>query len=139
MAREFRTNWYGLCTKSLKEGKRPDRASIVERLKHWALRSRNRRLFTSAPRLVRADFGGGPAERRPRVLSADDGKYVLGQFSDGGNLVSNQKNCQVASAATFMRPRRTTMPPARRRIQIGWGGTQHFMDSRFNQQMKVPV
>jgi fructan beta-fructosidase len=94
----------------------------------------------------------GDAKKVKWVLSAADGRYMIGQF-DGTKFVKESGKHQVwygnfYAAQTFdsapLTP--TPLPPGARgrgeggrRVQIGWGNGITFPGMPFNQQMTVPV
>lgn len=108
-------------------------------LKDWTFRSRIRDYF-ECPDLFELPVDKGPATKW--VLSAADGKYVLGQF-DGGTFTPDP--AFVASGkqqlwfGNFYAAQSFSDAPDGRRIQIGWGQGIEFRGQPFNQQMTLPV
>ena len=117
------------------EGKRQIAFYSSKDLKHWAFQSRIDGFF-ECPDLFELPVEGRPGEAR-WVLSAADGKYVLGQF-DGRQFVPESEKLQVWRG-NFYAAQTYDNTPNGRRVQIGWGQGINFEGSRFNQQMTVPV
>jgi fructan beta-fructosidase len=103
-------------------------------LMKWTFQSRIVGFF-ECPDLYELSVEG--KQERKWVLSAADGKYLLGTF-DGKEFKSDGAKRQVwygnvYAAQTF------SNAPNGRRIQIGWGQNVNFRGMPFNQQMTVPV
>jgi sucrose-6-phosphate hydrolase SacC (GH32 family) len=103
-------------------------------LKKWEYQSRIAGFF-ECPDLYSLLVDGDPKQVR-WVLSAADGKYVLGQF-DGRQFVKDSGKHQVWYG-NFYAAQTYDSAPDGRRIQIGWGKDIIFPGMPFNQQMTVP-
>jgi fructan beta-fructosidase len=103
-------------------------------LKKWALESRIGGFF-ECPDLYALPVDGDPKNVR-WVLSAADGKYLLGQF-DGRQFTRESGKHQVWYG-NFYAAQTYDSAPDGRRIQIGWGNGITFPGMPFNQQMTVP-
>src|SRR5207253_774379 len=71
------------------------------------------------------------------VLSAADGKYLLGRF-DGTKFIPESGKQQLWYG-NFYAAQTFSDAPDGRRIQIGWGQGIAFPGMPFNQQMTIPV
>jgi fructan beta-fructosidase len=79
----------------------------------------------------------GDAKNVKWILSAADGKYLVGRF-DGMKFVKESGKHQVWYG-NFYAAQTYDNAPDGRRIQIGWGNGIAFPGMPFNQQMTVPV
>ncbi len=103
-------------------------------LKKWEFQSRIAG-FYECPDLFPLPVDGDP-KTRSWVLSAADGKYLLGQF-DGRKFVKESGKHQVWYGNYYAAQTFDSVPNGRR-IQIGWGSGIAFPGMPFNQQMTVP-
>jgi fructan beta-fructosidase len=103
-------------------------------LKTWSFQSRIGDFF-ECPDLFPLPIDGEPGQSR-WVLSAADGKYLLGQF-DGRRFLPESGKHQVWYG-NFYAAQTYDNAPEGRRIQIGWGNGMTFPGMPFNQQMTVP-
>jgi fructan beta-fructosidase len=103
-------------------------------LKGWSFESRIGDFF-ECPDLFPLRVEGEPTQTR-WVLSAADGKYLLGQF-DGRRFIPESGKHQVWYG-NFYAAQTYDSAPDGRRIQIGWGNGIAFPGMPFNQQMTVP-
>jgi fructan beta-fructosidase len=104
-------------------------------LKKWEFQSRIGGFF-ECPDLYSLPLDGD-AKNVKWVLSAADGKYLIGQF-DGTKFVKELGKHQVWYG-NFYAAQTYDNAPDGRRIQIGWGNGIAFPGMPFNQQMTVPV
>jgi fructan beta-fructosidase len=104
-------------------------------LKAWAYRSRVGGFF-ECPDLFELPIDGD-AKRTKWVLSAADGKYLLGTF-DGERFTADGGKHQLWHG-NFYAAQTFDNAPDSRRVQIGWGQGITFPGTPFNQQMTVPV
>ncbi|MGE5193280.1 MAG: glycoside hydrolase family 32 protein, partial [Deltaproteobacteria bacterium] len=117
------------------EGRRMIAFYSSKNLKSWDFQSRIDGFF-ECPDLFELPLDGKPRERR-WVLSAADGKYVLGQF-DGREFHPETEKLQLWHG-NFYAAQTYDNAPEGRRIQIGWGQGIEFPGMPFNQQMVIPV
>jgi fructan beta-fructosidase len=117
------------------QGKRQIAFYSSKDLKDWTYQSRIDGFF-ECPDLFELPVEGRPNQTR-WVLSAADGKYVLGQF-DGRQFLPETDKLQVWSG-NFYAAQTYDSAPGGRRVQIGWGQGITYEGSRFNQQMTIPV
>ncbi len=117
------------------EGKRQIAFYTSKDLKAWTYQSRIDGFF-ECPDLFELPIDGKPDQKR-WVLSAADGKYVLGQF-DGKRFEAETDKLQVWYG-NFYAAQAYSDAPNGRRVQIGWGNGIEFRGAPFNQQMTVPV
>jgi fructan beta-fructosidase len=103
-------------------------------LKHWEYQSKVGD-FYECPDLFSLPVDGDSKTHR-WVLSAADGKYLLGQF-DGRKFVKESGKHQVWYGNFYAAQTFDGLPHAGR-IQIGWGSGIAFPGMPFNQQMTVP-
>ncbi|MFL5339099.1 MAG: GH32 C-terminal domain-containing protein [Gemmataceae bacterium] len=103
-------------------------------LKDWKFESRIEGFF-ECPDFFELPVAGD-AKTRKWVLSAADGKYVLGQF-DGREFKPETPKLQVWHGNFYAAQTYSDVPDGRR-IQIGWGNGITFPGMPFNQQMTVP-
>jgi fructan beta-fructosidase len=104
-------------------------------LKKWAFASRIEDFF-ECPDLYALPVDGD-ATKVKWVLSAADGKYLIGQF-DGTKFAKESGKHQVWYG-NFYAAQTYDGAPDGRRVQIGWGNGVAFPGMPFNQQMTVPV
>jgi fructan beta-fructosidase len=104
-------------------------------LKKWEYRSRVEGFF-ECPDLYPLPVDGD-AKNVKWLLSAADGKYMIGQF-DGTRFVKESGKHQLWYG-NFYAAQTYDSAPDGRRIQIGWGNGIAFPGMPFNQQMTVPV
>jgi fructan beta-fructosidase len=104
-------------------------------LKKWEFRSRVEGFF-ECPDLYPLPVDGDPKNVK-WLLSAADGKYMVGQF-DGTKFVKESGKHQVWYG-NFYAAQTYDSAPDGRRIQVGWGNGIAFPGMPFNQQMTVPV
>jgi fructan beta-fructosidase len=104
-------------------------------LKKWEFRSRIGGFF-ECPDLFALPVDGDAGNVK-WVLSAADGKYLVGQF-DGTKFVKESGKHQVWYG-NFYAAQTYDSAPDGRRVQIGWGNGVTFPGMPFNQQMTVPV
>ena len=109
-------------------------------LKTWKYESRIDGFF-ECPDLFELAIDPGQAGGKPDqsqwVLSAADGKYVLGRF-DGKRFTAETDKLQVWHG-NFYAAQTYSDAPQGRRVQIGWGNGVEFRGAAFNQQMTLPV
>lgn len=117
------------------DGKRQIAFYSSKDLKSWNYESRIDGFF-ECPDLFELAIDGKPDQTR-WVLSAADGKYVLGRF-DGKHFESETDKLQVWHG-NFYAAQTYSDAPQGRRVQIGWGNGIEFRGAAFNQQMTVPV
>src|SRR5439155_10796040 len=79
----------------------------------------------------------GDASKSRWVLSAADGRYLLGSFD--GTEFKPEGAKQAVWYGNFYAPQSFSNAPDRRRIQIGWARGSDFPGMPFNQQMSIPV
>jgi fructan beta-fructosidase len=104
-------------------------------LKKWEFRSRVEGFF-ECPDLYAFPVDGD-AKNVKWVLSAADGKYLIGQF-DGTKFVKESGKHQLWYG-NFYAAQTYDSAPDGRRVQVGWGNGITFPGMPFNQQMTVPV
>ncbi len=104
-------------------------------LKKWEFRSRIED-FYECPDLYPLSVDGD-AKKIKWVLSAADGRYLVGDF-DGAKFVKESGKHQLWYG-NFYAAQTFDSAPDRRRVQIGWGNGITFPGMPFNQQMTVPV
>jgi fructan beta-fructosidase len=104
-------------------------------LKKWDFRSRVEGFF-ECPDLYPLPVDGD-AKNVKWLLSAADGKYLVGQF-DGTKFVKEPGKHQVWYG-NFYAAQTYDNAPDGRRIQVGWGNGIAFPGMPFSQQMTVPV
>jgi fructan beta-fructosidase len=104
-------------------------------LKKWTFASRIEGFF-ECPDLYPLPVDGD-AKNIKWVLSAADGKYLVGQF-DGSKFVK-ETGKHTLWYGNFYAAQTYDSAPDGRRIQIGWGNGITFPGMPFNQQMTVPV
>jgi fructan beta-fructosidase len=104
-------------------------------LKKWELASRIGGFF-ECPDLFALPVDGDTKNVR-WVLSAADGKYLIGRF-DGTGFVKESGKHQLWYG-NFYAAQTYDSAPDGRRVQIGWGQGIAFPGQPFNQQMTVPV
>jgi fructan beta-fructosidase len=104
-------------------------------LKKWEFGSRIEGFF-ECPDLYPLAVDGD-AKKVKWVLSAADGRYMIGQF-DGTKFVKESGKHQVWYGNFYAAQTFDSVPDGRR-IQIGWGNGITFPGMSFNQQMTVPV
>jgi fructan beta-fructosidase len=104
-------------------------------LKKWQFLSRVDG-FYECPDLFALPVDGDIKQLR-WVLSAADGKYLVGQF-DGTRFVTDSTKHQVWYGNFYAAQTYDSAPDARR-VQIGWASGVAFPGQPFNQQMTVPV
>jgi fructan beta-fructosidase len=104
-------------------------------LKKWDFRSRVAGFF-ECPDLYPLPVDGN-ASNVKWLLSAADGKYLVGQF-DGTKFVKESGKHQVWYG-NFYAAQTYDSAPDGRRVQVGWGNGIAFPGMPFNQQMTVPV
>ncbi len=104
-------------------------------LKKWEFQSRIGGFF-ECPDLFPLAVDGD-AKNVKWVLSAADGKYLVGRF-DGTQFVKESGKHQVWYG-NFYAAQTYDNAPDGRRVQIGWGNGITFPGMPFNQQMAVPV
>jgi fructan beta-fructosidase len=104
-------------------------------LKKWTFAGRIEGFF-ECPDLYPLPVNGDAKNVR-WVLSAADGKYLIGQF-DGTKFVKESGKHQVWYG-NFYAAQTYDNAPDGRRIQIGWANGITFPGMPFNQQMTVPV
>ena len=97
--------------------------------------------FYECPDLFELPLGqsndGGKPDQTKWVLSAADGKYVLGQF-DGKKFEAETDKLTVWYG-NFYAAQTYSDALQGRRVQIGWGNGIEFRGAPFNQQMTIPV
>jgi fructan beta-fructosidase len=103
-------------------------------LKKWQFESRIEGFF-ECPDLFELPIDGD-AKKKTWVLSAADGRYVLGAF-DGKTFRPSGKKEQVWYG-NFYAAQTFSDAPAGRCLQIGWGNGITFPTMPFNQQMTIP-
>jgi fructan beta-fructosidase len=103
-------------------------------LKAWQYQSRIED-FYECPDLYSLPVDGD-AKNVKWVLSAADGKYLLGRF-DGRSFVKESGKHQVWYG-NFYAAQTFDSAPVGRRIQVGWASGITFPGMPFNQQMTVP-
>jgi fructan beta-fructosidase len=103
-------------------------------LKTWRFQSRIEGFF-ECPDLYALPVNGKP-KKSMWVLSAADGKYVLGDF-DGRRFAPRSSKHQLWHG-NFYAAQTFSNTPGGRRIQIGWANGITFPGMPFNQQMTVP-
>jgi fructan beta-fructosidase len=104
-------------------------------LKKWTFASRIEGFF-ECPDLYPLPVDGD-AKNVKWVLSAADGKYLVGKF-DGTKFVK-ESGKHTLWYGNFYAAQTYDSAPDGRRIQIGWGNGIAFPGMPFNQQMTVPV
>jgi fructan beta-fructosidase len=104
-------------------------------LKKWEFTSRIGGFF-ECPDLFALPVDGDAKNVR-WVLSAADGKYLVGRF-DGTGFVKESGKHQLWYG-NFYAAQTYDSAPDGRRVQIGWGQGIAFPGQSFNQQMTVPV
>lgn len=117
------------------EGKRQIAFYSSKDLKSWKYESRIDGFF-ECPDLFELAIDGKP-DQTQWVLSAADGKYVLGQF-DGKHFEPETDKLQVWHG-NFYAAQTYSAAPQGRRVQIGWGNGIEFPGAAFNQQMTIPA
>jgi fructan beta-fructosidase len=118
-----------------KDGARDVAFYASDDLKKWEFQSRIGDFF-ECPDLF-ALPADGDAKNVKWVLSAADGKYLVGRF-DGTKFVKESGKHQVWYG-NFYAAQTYDNAPDGRRIQVGWGNGITFPGMPFNQQMTVPV
>ncbi len=103
-------------------------------LKAWQFASRIDG-FYECPDLFALPVDGNPAKTK-WVLSAADGKYLLGTF-DGKSYVKESGKHQLWHGQ-FYAAQTFSDAPDGRRVQIGWNNGATFPGMPFNQQMTFP-
>jgi fructan beta-fructosidase len=103
-------------------------------LKKWHFESRIEAFF-ECPDLFELPVEGEPGQSR-WVLSAADGKYLLGTFD--GHVFRKESGKHQLWHGNFYAAQTFSNSPDGRRIQIGWGQGITFPGMPFNQQMTVP-
>ena len=103
-------------------------------LKTWQFESRIEG-FYECPDLFELSVDGNPSHTR-WVLSAADGRYVLGSFD--GRRFSPDSGKQQVWYGNFYAAQTFSNTPDGRRLQIGWGSGITFPGMPFNQQMTIP-
>ncbi|HEX8199764.1 MAG TPA: glycoside hydrolase family 32 protein [Isosphaeraceae bacterium] len=116
------------------EGKRWIAFYTAADLVHWEFRSRIEG-FYECPDLFELPVTGAPGSTR-WVLSAADGRYLLGDF-DGREFHPESGKHQLWHGQ-FYAAQTYGAEPGGRRIQVGWGKGIAFPGMPFNQQMTVP-
>jgi len=104
-------------------------------LKTWTPRTRIDGFF-ECPDLYELPVDGD-AEKSRWVLSAADGRYLLGSFD--GSEFKPDGGKQTLWHGHFYAAQTFSNAPEGRRIQIGWARGTDFPGMPFNQQMNVPV
>jgi fructan beta-fructosidase len=122
------------------DGKRQIAFYSSKDLKSWTFQGRIDGFF-ECPDLFELAPSEGPGSGKPDqskwVLSAADGKYVLGRF-DGQRFEAETDRLQVWHGH-FYAAQTYNDAPQGRRVQIGWGNGIEFPGAAFNQQMTIPV
>lgn len=105
-------------------------------LKSWTFESRLDG-FYECPDLFELPVSDVAGESR-WVLYAADGLYILGDF-DGHAFQPREDKKHQLWYGDFYAAQTYSDAPEGRRVQIGWGRGVAFPQSRFNQQMVIPV
>lgn len=103
-------------------------------LKGWTFQSRIAG-FYECPDLFELPVEG-KADNRKWVLSAADGKYMLGQFN--GTSFTAESGKHQLRYGNFYAAQTFSDTPDGRRLQIGWASGITFPGMPFNQQMTFP-
>jgi fructan beta-fructosidase len=103
-------------------------------LKTWQFESRIEG-FYECPDLFELAVDGNSGRTR-WVLSAADGRYMLGSFD--GRRFTPDSGKQQLWFGNFYAAQTFSNTPDGRRIQIGWGNGITFPGASFNQQMTIP-
>lgn len=103
-------------------------------LKKWTFESKIAG-FYECPDLFELPVAGETAARR-WVLSAADGRYLVGAFD--GRAFRAESGKQQVWYGNFYAAQTYDHAPDSRRIQIGWNNGARFPGMPFNQQMTIP-
>jgi fructan beta-fructosidase len=106
-------------------------------LKTWRYESRIEPFF-ECPDLFELPVVGAGRATTCWVLSAADGRYLLGAF-DGRTFRPDGPEKQQLWYGNFYAAQTFSDTPDGRRVQIGWANGITFPGEPFNQQMTVPV
>jgi fructan beta-fructosidase len=106
-------------------------------LKAWRYESRIEPFFECPDLFELPVVGAGQATTR-WVLSAADGRYLLGDF-DGTTFIPDSPEKQQLWYGNFYAAQTFSNTPDGRRVQIGWANGITFPGEPFNQQMTVAV
>jgi fructan beta-fructosidase len=106
-------------------------------LKTWRYESRIEPFF-ECPDIFELPIIGAARAATRWVLSAADGRYLLGEF-DGRTFTPDSPEKQQLWYGNFYAAQTFSDTPDGRRVQIGWANGISFPGEPFNQQMTVPV